>query len=82
MKEILDDFLSQQATVDPPFAVTIVLATGEKVTGIIEGTSDGYVSITRRVEEGRKSHTDDEYADLMRHYRIRAVIGAYYTEGS
>lgn len=67
-----DEQLKSDATVD----MTILLSTGEKVTGILEAADDHLVSIRRLLADGYS------YADIPRHYAASAVIGAYYTEGS
>lgn len=63
--------------------ITVALNTGEHITGIIESTADGVLSIRRHTgsfyDGGRRPQT---YADIPRHYRMDAVIGAYYTDGS
>jgi hypothetical protein len=72
-----DEQLKRGADVD----MTIVLATGEKVTGILEAADDHLVSIRRRILDGPRP-TDYTYPDIPRHYATSAVIGAYYTEGT
>lgn len=66
--------------------MTIVLQTGETITGVLEGTGDGVVSIRRLIKEPYRTvggrAADPTYADIPRHFAISAVIGAYYTAGS
>lgn len=75
--ETILDMLSGEQHEDPEEFlgdVTLVLATGDKVTGLLESTADGVVSIRRRLAR--------DLADIPRHYATSSIIGAYYTTGS
>lgn len=79
MEKILAMLMNEQDAAlqrDLSADVTIVLATGQEVTGILESAHDDVVSIRRLSDDGTS------YVDIPRHYAIGAVIGAFYTEGS
>lgn len=79
MEKILSMLMDEQDAAlqrDLSADVTIQLATGEQVTGILETAHDNIVSIRRLTEDGCS------YADIPRHYAIGAVVGAFYTVGS